>query len=228
VSNTSGTQGEVSAVADGAATITATDPTTSIEGVAAVTVLPAVLVAVTVSPTEASTAEHGSQQFTATGLYSDLSKQNITDSVTWASSDTSEATISNSTGSQGLATGVAPGDVVITATDPSSGFFGIADLDVTGLKLTISPSTGPARTHVTVSGQGFTPGSTVKIIYKTGDATEPRFKICTATVGSDGTFSCTGKIRGPSKAGATGSHTVVAKVPHTHTVTASTSYTLTS
>ena len=81
---------------------------------------------------------------------------------------------------------------------------------------------------MTVSGVGFVPGSKIKIIYKTGVSTYPKFKICTAIVGSDGTFSCTGKIRGTGKAGATGSHTVVAKVPHSHMVTASTTYTLTS
>ena len=51
VSNSSGSQGEVTAVAVGAATITATDSTTSIEGISAVTVLPAILLAITVSPT---------------------------------------------------------------------------------------------------------------------------------------------------------------------------------
>ena len=51
--------------------ITATDPTTSIEGVAAVTVLPAVLLAVTVSPLVASIPVGETEQFTATGHYSD-------------------------------------------------------------------------------------------------------------------------------------------------------------
>jgi len=228
VSNASGAQGEVTAVADGATTITATDPTTSIEGISAVTVLPAVLLAITVSPLAANIPAGETEQFTATGHYSDLSTQDLTDSVTWSSSDTSEATISNNAGSEGVATGAATGDVVITATDPTSGVFGVADLDVGGLKLTISPSIGPPRTHVTVSGEGFTPGSTLKIIYKTGDSTKPSFKICTATVAPDGTFSCTGHIRGTRVAGSPGSHTVNAKVPHTHTVTASTTYTLTS
>ncbi len=228
VSNTSGSEGLVTAVATGAATITATDPSTSIEGISVVTVLPAVLLAITVSPTTASISQYGTQQFTAKGEYSDLSTKDLTDSVTWSSSDTSEATISNAAGSQGLATGVSTGDVLITATDQSSGLFGVADLDVGGLKLTISPSSGPPKTHVTVSGEGFTPGSTVKIIYKTGVSTEPKFKICKATVESDGTFSCTGQIRGTRVAGATGSHTVTAKVPHSHSVVASTTYTLTS
>jgi trimeric autotransporter adhesin len=226
VSNASGSQGLVTAVADGATTITATDPTTSIEGIAAVTVLPAVLLAVTVSPTAATIAQFGTQQFTATGHYSDLSTKDLTDSVTWSSSSDSVATISNSAGSQGLATGVSTGDVVITATDPSSAVFGVAALDVGGVKLTITPSTGPPRTHVTVTGQGFTPGSKIKVIYKTGVSTEPSIKICSATVATDGTFSCTGKIRGTRRAGSPGSHTVNAKARHTHTVIASTTYTL--
>ena len=206
VSNAAGSQGEVTGVGIGAATITATDPSSLLDGTGVVTVLPAVLLAITVSPTEASVAQYGTEQFKATGHYSDLSTKDLTDSVTWSSSDTSEATISDTTGSQGLATGVAPGDVVITATDPSSGVLGVADLDVTGLKFTISPSTGPVRTHVTVTGQGFTPGSNIKILYKTGISTEPNFKICAVTVSADGTFSCTAKIRGPRSRGTGFSH----------------------
>ncbi len=228
VSNSVGSQGEVTGVGTGVATITATDTSSVLNGTAVVTVLPAVLLAITVSPTQASVALHGSKQFTATGHYSDLSTRNITDSVTWSTSNTGDATISNAAGSQGVATGVATGDVVVTATDTSSGVLGVADLTVTGIKLVISPSTGPPRTKVTVLGEGFTPGTSVKIIYKTGVPTKPRFKICTATVGSDGTFSCIGHIRGLRVAGAPGAHTVVAKVPHSHTVAASTTYTLTS
>ncbi len=91
---------------------------------------------------------------------------------------------------------MSPGDVIITATDPSSGLFGVAALDVTGPTLTISPSSGPPRTHVTVSGTGFTPGSSVKVVFKTGVATSPSYRICNARVSSDGTFSCNGKIKG--------------------------------
>ena len=228
VSNASGSQGEVTAVAIGATTISATDPTTSIEGTATVTVLPAVLLAITVSPAEASVALHDVQQFKATGLFSDGTTSDLTDSLRWTTSDSSEATISNAPGSQGLATGVSPGEVVITATDPSTQLFGAADLDVTSPKLTISPSSGPARTPVTVSGQGFTPGSTIKIVYKTGVAGKRNYKICTATVGDLGTFSCSGEIPRRHLAGAAGAHTVNAKVVHSHMVTASTSYTLTS
>ena len=227
VSNSAGSQGVVTGVTDGASTITATDPATSIFGTALVTVLPAVLVGITVTPAEASVAQYGTQQFTATGLYSDLSTENITNSVTWSSSDYGEAGISNITGSQGLANGLAPGDVVITATDPTTGIPGTAALDVTGPAITLTPSSGGAGKKVVVVGKGFTPGSTIVVHYLTRESTSPRFLICRATVGTKGTFRCKGKIRNSAKTETPGPHKVNAKVLHGHGTLASAVYTLT-
>jgi hypothetical protein len=56
------------------------------------------------------------EQFTATGTYSDKSTQNLTSQATWASATTSVATISNAAGTRGLATGVAAGTSTISAT----------------------------------------------------------------------------------------------------------------
>ena len=56
------------------------------------------------------------QQFTATGTYSDGTNNNVTASATWSSSNTTVATISNTSGSQGLATAAALGSTTITAT----------------------------------------------------------------------------------------------------------------
>ncbi len=56
-----------------------------------------------------------STQFSATGVYSDNSTQNLTNQVTWASSDTAKVTINNN----GLATGIAAGTVTITGTSGS-------------------------------------------------------------------------------------------------------------
>ena len=111
----------------GAVTITATDPSTGIPGTAALTVTPAVLVSIAVTPPVASIGDGQSEQFTATGTYSNLSTQNLTNSVTWSSSKAATASIS----STGLATGVATGAVTITATDPSTGIPGTAALTVT-------------------------------------------------------------------------------------------------
>ena len=70
------------------------------------------LTSVAVTPASASIAAGATQQFTATGMYSDNSTKDLTSSVTWASSSTSVATIAAS----GLATAVATGSTNITAT----------------------------------------------------------------------------------------------------------------
>ncbi len=59
----------------------------------------------------------------ATGTYSDNTTQDITTSVTWSSSNTAVATISNTNGSNGLATTLVTGTTTITASlDGVSGF----------------------------------------------------------------------------------------------------------
>ena len=55
-----------------------------------------VLLTITVAPTTASIAAGDTQQFTATGHYSDGSTQDLTSSATWASTLTSVATVSSS------------------------------------------------------------------------------------------------------------------------------------
>ena len=65
-----------------------------------------ILTSIVILPASATLAVGATQQFTATGTYSDRTTQNLTASVTWSSSDESVATISNAPGSNGLATGV--------------------------------------------------------------------------------------------------------------------------
>jgi hypothetical protein len=71
------------------------------------------------------------QQFIATGTFSDNSTQDITTSVTWSSSNTSVATISNTAGSNGLAAAVGSGSATITAT--SGSIFGSTTVIVTAI-----------------------------------------------------------------------------------------------
>ena len=85
-----------SAVASATYTITAAAPT---------------LVAIAISPTNATILLGHEQQFTATGTYSDNSTQNLTTSVAWASSNYNGVTINSS----GLATGGGIGSSTITA-----------------------------------------------------------------------------------------------------------------
>jgi hypothetical protein len=78
-------------------------------------------------------------------------------------------------------------------------------------KLLLTPSSGPKGTHVTISGSGFTPGSTVKIKYKTGRSSPAAVLLCSTTAAADSTFSCPGVIPTGVNAGAFGSHNIVAK-----------------
>jgi len=114
ISNAGGSNGKATAVAAGTTTIKATLGTVS--GTTTLTVTAATLQSIAVTPTNPSIALGTPQQFTATGTYSDNTTQNLTASVTWDSSDTSKATISNAGGSNGKATPVAAGTTTIKAT----------------------------------------------------------------------------------------------------------------
>jgi hypothetical protein len=141
ISNTPGSQGVASTVNPGPTTITATYG--SVSATTLLTVTTATLVSIAVTPTNPSIAQGTTQQFAATGTYTDNSTQDITAQVTWASSTATVGTVSNAVGSQGLASGVAPGDTTISATVAS-----------------ISASTNLHVTNATLVGIGITPSNT--------------------------------------------------------------------
>ena len=113
VSNASGTIGLASSAGQGTATITAT--VGSIAGSTVLTVTPAALVSIAVTPVTPSITSRSNEQFTATGTYTDGSMQTLTAAVTWSSSTAATASISNASGSNGLATAAAVGTTSITA-----------------------------------------------------------------------------------------------------------------
>jgi Big-like domain-containing protein/putative pyrroloquinoline-quinone binding quinoprotein len=71
----------------------------------------ATLVSISLSPSAPSIQTGGTQQFTATGAFSDNTTQNLTSTATWSSSNPSVATIT----SAGVASGVAVGTTTIKA-----------------------------------------------------------------------------------------------------------------
>lgn len=77
------------------------------------------LASLSVSPGGVSIQVGATRQFTASGTYSDGSNQDLTSTVTWSTSNSSVATISNASGSKGLATAVGSGTAVITAATDS-------------------------------------------------------------------------------------------------------------
>jgi hypothetical protein len=87
----------------------------SVSGSATLTVTSSALVSIAVTAPSLSIALGTTQQFTATGTYADHSTQNLTTQVMWASGTDSVATVSNVSGSAGLATSVAPGTTSVTA-----------------------------------------------------------------------------------------------------------------
>lgn len=97
----------------------------------------ATLTAIAVTPANQTILLGATQQFTATGTYSDGSTRDITNQVTWESSDTGVAII----GAPGLAgaAGTASGTVTITATDASSGLNATARLTITSVTVVVQP-----------------------------------------------------------------------------------------
>lgn len=129
--------GVVSGVAEGTAVITATDIFHP-DIVRNVTVSVTKLESIAITPADAviSLDTATSQQFTATGFYSAATPTtwsttwppDITSLVSWVSSSTSVAGISNVLGSHGLATAISAGTTTITATDLATGITGTATL----------------------------------------------------------------------------------------------------
>jgi hypothetical protein len=111
--NTSASTGGLSqGIAAGSSTITAT--TGGKSGTASLTVTNATLVSIAIGG-PFTIANGTTKQYTATGTYSDGSTQDISSLVSWTSSSTSNATISNASGTKGLATAVGTGSSTIQA-----------------------------------------------------------------------------------------------------------------
>ena len=87
----------------------------AISGSATLTVTAPTLVSIAVTPANPTIGTTGTEQFTATGTYSDNSTQNLTTTVTWSSSQMNIATISNAAGTNGLATAAGNGSTTIQA-----------------------------------------------------------------------------------------------------------------
>jgi Beta-1,3-glucanase/Bacterial Ig-like domain (group 2) len=116
ISGASGSQGLATAVGVGSTSIVATDGAIASPGVPLTVAAAApTLVSIAVTPAAASVAAGATQQFVATGTYSDHSTKTLTTSVMWSSSNAAVASISNTSGSQGLAAAVSAGSDSIVA-----------------------------------------------------------------------------------------------------------------
>jgi uncharacterized protein YjdB len=127
-----GGRGNVTAIAAGSATISAT--VNGLNGSTTVTVSDATLVSIELNPVEPSVPVGTRQNFTATGIYSDNTSRNLTGQVTWISSDPSVASISTAGGTRGQAVALASGSTTISAS--LNGVTGTTTLTVTDATLT--------------------------------------------------------------------------------------------
>ncbi len=160
------------------------------------------LQSIAVTPSNSSVSQSQTQQFTATGSYSDGSTKSITSSVTWASSNTTVATIGASTG---LATGVTAGTSQITATlgsivSPSDTFTVIRSITLQSIAVTPSNSSvSQSQTQQFTATGSYSDGSTKSI---TSSVTWASSNTAVATIGAS-TGLATGVTAGTSQTTAT-------------------------
>lgn len=135
--------GVARAVSEGVAVVSAESE--GITGSTTVTVGPAALVSIAVTPDPATIDGHDTLQFTATGTWSDLSTSDVTSAVAWSTADAGVATIDAS----GLATGVRAGETEVVATQDD--VQGSATLTVTRTltSITVTPAVATAPVNGT-------------------------------------------------------------------------------
>ncbi|MDP1827233.1 MAG: Ig-like domain-containing protein [Archangium sp.] len=113
VSNAAGSQGSVTTLAPGTTTVRAQLGALIATGI--VTVSPATLTSIEVTPTAPLIPLGASRQFVATGRYSDGSAQDLSTQVTWASSAMAVLGVSNAANNEGFAFAFSQGSVTVTA-----------------------------------------------------------------------------------------------------------------
>ena len=160
--NQDGNKGKVIGVSPGVVTITATDPVTHISsndpgGVNGQLTVQGALVSLALKPLQKNAGVGDTVNFTATGTLSDGNTKNMTQKVTYASSDTSVAVAPNAAPNKGAVQAVGLGTATISATDPVTNI----STDAAGGSATLTVEeahaspTGPTPTGPTPSA---TPG----------------------------------------------------------------------
>ena len=178
------TAGLAKGVGAGSSTIQATSG--AITGSTVLNISAATLTSIAVTPANPSIARGATQQFTATGTFSDASTQNITGSVTWTSLTASAATIS----SAGLAKGVGVGSSTIQAA--SGAVTGSTVLNVSAATLSsiavtpLNPSISTGSTQQFTATGTFSDASTQNL---TSSVTWTSLKTAVATISASGLAS---------------------------------------
>lgn len=123
--------GQVLARSPGAADVTATSG--NVTAGARVTVLPAELTGLTVTPAGARLPKGTSRAFRATGTFSDGSSRDLTETATWTSTNSTILVVSNAGGTRGQATGANVGTAFVEASQDA--LTGAVAVNVTAAEL---------------------------------------------------------------------------------------------
>jgi hypothetical protein len=184
--------GQVTTLKQGSTNVAAS--LNSVSGSTTVTVAPAALVSVAVTPTSASVAKGNKQQFTAIGTYTDNSTQDLSSTVTWTA--TVGVTISNT----GLATGSTMGSATVKAA--------AGPMNSNNAAITVTP---PVLASITVAPasivvpKGLTQNYTATGVYSDGTT-----QILTSTVSWTATSGASINSAGLASANVLGQNTITA------------------
>jgi len=140
VGNTATTKGQVTGVAVGTVTVTATMQ--AVSGTVQINVVAKKITSIGITPTQPILQRGVTQPFMATAVYDDNSTGDVTQQATWSTADTGVLTVVATGASAGLATAVAAGTTSITAT--LGGISGTTSVTVTAPTLTsisVTPAT---------------------------------------------------------------------------------------
>lgn len=111
-------------ISPGQVMIQASDPDTNIKSTLKMTITPPELISIAITPENSSLSLSRAQRFSATGIYSDGNRKDMTEQVAWASSSPGIARISNAYSKKGQVTALSEGEVRIRAVDPDTGLAG--------------------------------------------------------------------------------------------------------
>lgn len=184
-----GTAGLVLGRSPGTAQISAT--LEGVTGATEVTVTAAALVLLGVTPPSPALARGTSLALFATGTFSDGTTQDLTAQVQWESADAAVATVSNAARVRGLATGLSPGRVQVSAS--LGGVSGATELTVTAARLRTLEVTPAALALARGTSQRlraigtFSDGSTQDVTAQAGwVSSAPAVAQVSTTLGSEG------------------------------------------
>lgn len=177
ISNAEGSQGlAVSQSVGGPVTISA--ELNTVVGSTPLTVSAADLVSIAVSPATVILPKGFNRTFIATGTFSDGSVADVSAAVTWVSSNSNIATISNAADSKGVARGGAAGDTTISAVmDEVEGETSLSVTEAVLVSLLVEPDTvsiplgsTQAFTATGVFDDGFEMDLTMQVTWASADA----------------------------------------------------------